>query len=77
MRATATISVEEALIEQDDPMRGPSVRWRSNRHRLSPDPDVLRFEAADLNRGSRARRLTPTCIDSCRTTGATRPTGTS
>jgi hypothetical protein len=29
--------------------RGPVVRWRS-RHELQPETDVLRFEAADLNR---------------------------
>lgn len=31
-------------------MRGPSVRWRSTGHQLSPDSDVLRFEVADVNR---------------------------
>ncbi len=31
-------------------MRGPSVRWRSGGHQLSPDSDVLGFEVADINR---------------------------
>ena len=31
-------------------MRGPSVRWRSGGHQLSPGSDVLRFEVADINR---------------------------